>query len=264
VRRVLVVCGLAALAGLLFLLADLLVLVVAAIVMAVVLRTAADLITRLTLLSENWAVAAVVLTVIATLVLLSWLAGPQIADQVSSLFATLPSAWAKLTVDVQGTAWGGLIIANLEDAGVYVARFTAQVPLFALGVVGAIVNVVLVVVGGIMIAMEPRSYRDGLLMLFPKGMRASVGRALNASGLSLKGWLLAQLASMTIIGLLTGIGLTIVGVPSALGLGLFAGLAQFVPYVGPFVSAIPGLMIAADELGSLPLGGGHLCGRAAV
>ena len=36
-----------------------------------------------------------------------------------------------------------------------------------------------------------------------------------------------------------------IGVPAPLALGLFAGLAQFVPILGPIVSAVPALLMAA-------------------
>ena len=49
---------------------------------------------------------------------------------------------------------------------------------------------------------------------------------------------------MAFVGILTGIGLWLVGVPYALALGLLAGLLEFVPYLGPILSAIPILLVA--------------------
>ena len=126
-----------------------------------------------------------------------------------------------------------------------VGQFAAQVPLVALGIAGVIANIGLALVGGVMLAMEPKAYRDGTLLLVPRAARPAAKRAVDATGHALTGWLAAQLISMIVIGVLTGVGLWIAGVPSALGLGLFAGLAQFIPVVGPVVSAVPGLMISA-------------------
>lgn len=245
VRRFLIGFAVLSLAALTFVLADLLLLVVGAIIIAAVIRAAAQAIRLVWPLPERWAVMVVVVLVVVLLGVAGWLFGPEIVGQISTLLSTLPAAATKLGEQIQATQWGAAVIANLEEAGVYAARFVSQVPVFALGVAGIIANCVLAIVGGIMLALEPAFYRDGFLLLFPRMIRDNVRRALDATGQSLKGWLLAQLTSMVVIGVLTGTGLALVGVPSAIGLGLFAGLAQFVPYVGPIVSAVPGLVIAA-------------------
>lgn len=244
-RRVIVVIAVLALVALAVLLAELFLLIIAAIIVAVVLRAMAAPLSALTTISDRWAVGISTLLIAGGLAAALILFGPQIAEQMAALFAALPAASAKLTAALQATAWGSVVIDNLEEAGVYAAQFVSQVPLFAVGLAGIIANCILALVGGVMLALEPARYREGIVLLVPKRLRGSLRRALDASGDSLKGWLLAQLASMAVIGVMTGAGLWIVGVPSAFGLGLFAGLAQFVPYVGPFVSAIPGLMIAA-------------------
>jgi predicted PurR-regulated permease PerM len=46
---------------------------------------------------------------------------------------------------------------------------------------------------------------------------------------------------------LTGAGLAFIGVPQALGLGFIAGVLEFVPYVGPILSAIPALLLASTQ-----------------
>jgi predicted PurR-regulated permease PerM len=49
---------------------------------------------------------------------------------------------------------------------------------------------------------------------------------------------------MVVVGLLTGIGLWLIGVPSALALGLLAGLLEFIPFAGPIIAAIPAVLLA--------------------
>jgi len=108
-------------------------------------------------------------------------------------------------------------------------------------------NLLVTVIGGIFLAMHPGKYRDGAVLLFPKGEREHARETLNACGRSLKMWLVAQVFSMVLVGSLTGIGLTIVGVRSSLALGLVAGIAQFIPILGPVISAVPGLLLAASQ-----------------
>lgn len=56
-------------------------------------------------------------------------------------------------------------------------------------------------------------------------------------------WLLGQIFVMLIIFILDAIGLYLVGVPYALILGIFAGLMEIVPYIGPVISGIPGVIL---------------------
>jgi predicted PurR-regulated permease PerM len=112
------------------------------------------------------------------------------------------------------------------------------------GVAGA---VLLAFVGAIYLAADPGLYQAGLLKLVPGPRRDLARVALGETARALRLWLLGQLVSMSVIGVLTGLGLAWVGLPSALALGLLAGLLAFVPLVGPIVSAIPALLLALAD-----------------
>jgi predicted PurR-regulated permease PerM len=57
-------------------------------------------------------------------------------------------------------------------------------------------------------------------------------------------WVRGQLLLMLIIGVAQGIGYTILGLPFALLLAVFAGLAEAIPMVGPYLGGIPALLVA--------------------
>jgi predicted PurR-regulated permease PerM len=61
---------------------------------------------------------------------------------------------------------------------------------------------------------------------------------------SLGSWLRGQLIMMLAVGLLTYLALTIIGVQYALLLGVVAGLFEIVPFIGPWLSAVPGVIFA--------------------
>ena len=65
-------------------------------------------------------------------------------------------------------------------------------------------------------------------------------------GGTLRRWLLGQLLVMTIVGVVVTVGLWLLGVPFAPALGLLAFLLEFIPYVGPIGSAVPGLLVASS------------------
>jgi predicted PurR-regulated permease PerM len=52
---------------------------------------------------------------------------------------------------------------------------------------------------------------------------------------------------MLMVGVMTALGLWLIGLNSALALGFIAGLADFVPIVGPITAAIPGLLVASGQ-----------------
>lgn len=57
------------------------------------------------------------------------------------------------------------------------------------------------------------------------------------------GWIRGQMALMIIIGVLTYVGLRILGISFALPLAIFAGLLEIIPSIGPIISAIPAVLI---------------------
>ena len=61
---------------------------------------------------------------------------------------------------------------------------------------------------------------------------------------ALRLWLKGQLIAMVAVGLLVGLGLWALGMPSALALGLLAGMLEFIPFAGPLIAAIPAILLA--------------------
>jgi predicted PurR-regulated permease PerM len=63
-------------------------------------------------------------------------------------------------------------------------------------------------------------------------------------GRTLRAWLVGQAVAMASIGVLTTLGLLALGIPLALSLGLIAALLEFIPFVGPVLSAVPAVLVA--------------------
>lgn len=57
-------------------------------------------------------------------------------------------------------------------------------------------------------------------------------------------WIRGEIILMTIIGLMTFVGLTLLKIPYALPLALVAGLLEIVPNIGPILSAMPAIAVA--------------------
>ncbi|MFT3995896.1 MAG: AI-2E family transporter, partial [Asticcacaulis sp.] len=198
-------------------------------------------------IKDSWAVLLALLFLIAFLAASGWLFGNEIVRQTNNLSQELPEAWAQLETRLRGSDIGAMILDQINGLSQQASGVLSLVPKIAGEIASSLANLMVVVVAGIFMAMTPLSYRDGVVRLFPKSQKDRVRDSLNASGKALRQWLLGQLVSMVLVGSLTAIGLSIVGVPSAGALGLMSGLAQFIPIVGPVLSAGPGLLLAASE-----------------
>ncbi len=242
-KATLVVLGILALAALLVLLNPLILLIIAAILVATVLRTAAEPLKRHAGLRDGVALAIAGLVLVVLLGGSGWLLQFQIRTQVAQALGSANDALPKL-----GEAIGYPDLPRqitdefnrLSSDGSFLGRVTS----FGAATVGAVTNLAIILFGGIYFAIDPNTYRRGLLKLFPRGSRDEAREALDASGRALRMWLLGQLVAMVVTGTLTGIGLWLIGVPSAFGLGLIAGLLEFIPLLGPFLGAIPAVLTA--------------------
>jgi predicted PurR-regulated permease PerM len=59
----------------------------------------------------------------------------------------------------------------------------------------------------------------------------------------LRAWLRGQFIAMITVGLITWVGLLLLGVPLALGLAFLAFLLEFIPVLGPIVAAVPAILV---------------------
>ena len=100
-------------------------------------------------------------------------------------------------------------------------------------------GVLFVLVMAIYVAADPAMYHRGLMHLFPRPARRRAGEVLSAVAMALRKWLLAQLVAMLVIGVVTTGVLMALGVRAAVPLGILAGLLEFIPMIGPIMSAVP-------------------------
>jgi predicted PurR-regulated permease PerM len=245
-RRALVVSGVAvavlALALIAWSIVDVLLLVFGSVLIAILVRSPADWLARRTRLSEH----AAVFTVIACLVVLiggaAWLFGNTVSGQFAQLGEQLPKVFARLEEKLSEFSWltGPVIPKELGGSGG--AIFGRGIG-FVTGTIGAIASLLLVLVMAAFMAYEPRPYVRGLVRLFPISSRPRAEEVLNAIGAILKRWLVGQLSLMVVVGILTGIGLWLLGVPLALGLAVLTALLNFIPYLGPILAAVPAVLI---------------------
>ena len=126
------------------------------------------------------------------------------------------------------------IMSQLSGAG----RYFLPVLGSTLAVVAAILLVLFVT---IYVAVDPALYQRGALRLLPPRNRERAAVVLGAIGATLRRWLVTQLIAMVVIGIVTTGVLLALDVRAAVPLGILAGLLEFVPTLGPIISAIPAI-----------------------
>ena len=255
-RPLLVALLVAGLALLAWRLADVLLLGFGGVLVAVLLRHLAKGLSRWTRLPVGAALAAVVLGLALMAVLFITSVGPRVAEQFEQLWQALPQALERFRSLVARYDWGRDLLATggQPRAGTLLGMATGL-----LGTVfNALTDALLVLVVALFLAADPASYRHGLLRLAPPARRPRATEILDALDAGLWRWILGQSTAMLCVGAITAAGLTLLGIPLALALGILAGLLNFVPYLGPILSGGPAVLIAftqspADALNTLLL-----------
>jgi predicted PurR-regulated permease PerM len=107
-----------------------------------------------------------------------------------------------------------------------------------LAVLGGIVLIIFV---AIFVAIDARTYHDGLMHLFPHEARPRAGEVLTATASMLRRWLFTQFIGMVVIGVLTSVVLLFLGIRAAVALGIIAGILEFIPIAGPIIAAVPAI-----------------------
>lgn len=242
-RHVMIALGLVTLALFLWKVAPVFMLAFAGVVLAAVLRAGAVPLAQRLHLPETAAVAVVALLGVLALIGAGYLFGQQVTRQATEMWDAIREASEKFQDFLSRSPAGETAVESVKDATKSSEEAASKVAKGTFTVFGAIADVLLVLFVALYLAVDPRGYRDGLVLLFPPAARDKLREALDAAGIALRKWLLGQLGAMVVVGLLTALGLWAIGVPMAIPLGILSGLLDFVPVVGPLVAAVPGVLI---------------------
>lgn len=254
-RRTGIVVGVvtAVVLGLLFIGAALqvLLLVLAGVLLAVFFRGLGGWLSRHTPLSEGWGVLVAVGLALVLLLGTGWWLAPRLSEQATQLGEQLPQSLAGARRQLGSYAWGRWLVRELpvdfsfQDAlrsgdGSLVRRFLGWFG-SALGVLG---NIYVLLFVAIFVMAEPRPYQRGMVLLVPPAHRDRAREVLQQLGSTLFRWVLGKLFAMTVVTVLTALGLWALGMPLVLTLALLAGLFSFIPNFGPLIGLVPAALLA--------------------
>lgn len=232
---------------------DLLLIVFAAVVLANSLNLLARWLQKRLNVQRSLSVLLSVLCLVGFAIAFFWLIVPPFAKQLQEVVVLVP----------QGIQQVGDWLNSLDRAvpsGVrpYVPGFNSIVQqtmpvvnrllggsfAFFSSSLGTIINVLLILVLGLMMLINPAPYRSGFIRLFPSFYRRRVDQILLDCEAALGQWIVGALMSMGVIAVLSTLGLSLIGVQAALANGVLAGLLNFIPNLGPTISVVPPMAIA--------------------
>jgi predicted PurR-regulated permease PerM len=244
-RRLLIAAGVVGLVYFVWTISGILLLAFAAVLIAVLLFGAADLISSRLPLGHGISLALAIAAALLFLASFATSFGTQLKDQLVEVFTRAPQA-----LDAVGRQFG------IEDAALSVQQSLTSNPggqvlsrAASIGYtfLGGVADLVLVVVASIYLAADPALYRGGVLKLFPSAHHRRIADAMDGTATALRLWFLGQLVAMVLVGALLGLAYWLIGLPLPIGLGVVAGLTNFVPLVGPILGAVPALLFSFTE-----------------
>jgi predicted PurR-regulated permease PerM len=227
--------GLAILA--LIFLAQPLLLIFAGIVLASILDGGTRLLGRVLPIGRGWRLAIVTLAGVGFIIWTFYFAGTELVGQAERLREVITFQANRLL------AWANGL--GIVQGGVQVDQLSGQLmgTLGRLGsavssAVGAITSLVMILVIGIFIAVEPRLYQRGVAWMMPMGSRDRFYATAAHMGFTMRRLMAGRLIGMAVEGVGTWILLLIGGVPMAALLGILTGLLAFIPNIGAIVSGV--------------------------
>ena len=177
---------------------------------------------------------------------------PAALSQFERSLAALPPfferarAWA---LEIRPTGIGRAFVALIDTAAAILrpagAPSSGQVVQIGLTVAEALTSILTLLAVVFFWLTEHARLQRYALAFVNEGRRARVRDVWNQAETRLGMWVRGQLILMGSLGLATSVAYTLLGVPSAVLLGLAAALAEGIPIVGPLLGAIPAVLLAA-------------------
>jgi predicted PurR-regulated permease PerM len=226
---------------------ELLLLLFAGVLFTIVLSAAADWISGRLHVRRAWGLALTLLLFLVTFSLTIWLIGARASSEVQNLSQQLPETAAELHEKLSQHPWGQAVLRSMpspEDLLSDGSQMVHKSWSAAWGLIGILGSSLVIFFVGLYLAINPPSYRNGFVRLFPVTFRPRIAATVEDAGTMLAHWLLGKLSLMCLVGVLTAAGLWLLGIPLVLSLAILAAALDFIPNIGPIASAVPALLLA--------------------
>jgi putative heme transporter len=204
------------------------------------------------------AVVLIYLVFLLALVGLGFLLVPPVVGQVQALIAQAPDFGNRILASLENLQKqlpflppiGPTLQQQVQNLGNQIGAIGAQaltVLGFALGVFGGLLTAVLTLLITFYLIVDGPRIRSYLLGFLPASHIDRARRVTDNIGARMGGWLLGQIVLSSAIGLASFVALSIIGVSNALLLAVVAGVAELIPLIGPWIAAVPAVLVAFTQ-----------------
>lgn len=178
---------------------------------------------------------------------------PAIVAQTKGLSQALPNYLHSLE-DVFATEFDPSVIGN------YLSTIPSNILRLAAGLFNNLLNIMAIFFMTYYLVLERPNLHKYLLRFFEdKNAEGLAEQMVHQVEQQVGGWVRGELLLMAVIGLMTYVGLILLGIPYALPLAVLAGLLEAVPNLGPTIAAIPAVLIGFTVSPVIGLGALALC-----
>lgn len=140
-----------------------------------------------------------------------------------------------------------LIRENLNALSTQLSNVGTSLLSKTVGVISGVVAAITLIVLSFYLLLEEEGLKKLYRGLLPSNWYEPLTEVTRKIAIKLGAWLRGQIVLMALVALLTTIGLLIIGTPYALTLGVWSGLTEVIPIVGPWVGAVPGVVVGLAE-----------------
>lgn len=194
------------------------------------------------------AVIFIYLTLALLLGTMVTLLAPSLASQIKQLAVTFPEFMDKVGLGIKNWQGKYQLDGTLRDAltgmGNRLTQITPNILTTIVDLFGGLFSAMVVLVISFYLAVQDRGVKKFLIGLAPHEHQHYVSDLVDRIQRKIGGWVRGELLLMLIIGLLTYVGLTLLGVNYALTLALIAAFLEIIPYIGPIIATVPAAILA--------------------
>lgn len=147
----------------------------------------------------------------------------------------------------------GALEKSLADIEKSLVDHLSRIPEMTTDLARALFNLVLVLILTFYLLKDFNLVKDSLYLVVPRRSRSRARKILHEIDDSLGKYIRGQTIIIVIISLVTYLGLLLLRVDFALILGLLAGVTNIIPYFGPFLGAVPAVLVALLKSPALAL-----------